>query len=604
MADAKHPGTVNDSIENASKLIKKSGSDAVSQGLVSKTEDSSLATVTRKKDSSTATLRRNLGQLASKAIGTDSDEVGAQAYESGRKIGWKAAKTSKAGAASVGRITAAAIKSRSIKAGAKATRDEAAEAVRRGKKSLKAGMKRKAGETAGRVIGTDSDELGAQAYETSRKLSWKAAKAGGRGAKRAAKKAKGLLGSLRSGKGALSSARKMSLAKSSRMMKSLKATQSALAAQAAATNGVRAAAARVLAAMISAITSILPVLLVAILAIIVIIVIVTLVITILGGSQKEKVSLDGMPDWVTYDLVLACLQAHEDYGYPAGALLGQMIIENGVAGSDLGDYHNYGGVKYSGNDYGGLITGSVQMLTGEYDYNGIYYSTYAAFAVFADDDAFMKYRCQYLLQQSNYTSVADYQTAIQNNDSELFLRALGEGGYYTASQDKYVASYRSLCEQYPLISELDSMTVAEFKERFAGSASGAATYSGGGEDYDNAEDWQKRIVDAAYSTGSTGDGWCAAWVTNVYSNAGMGSLSGNGNTILNGCSDPRTDFDNIKVGQILSAQYGYEGNGYGHTGIYVGNGIVRHQGSWLQDSTLDYWLSTYNGGWIIYGWPW
>lgn len=56
MADDKI-GTVNDGVENASKLINKSGNDAVSQGLVSKKQDSSLATVTKTKDSSLATVK-------------------------------------------------------------------------------------------------------------------------------------------------------------------------------------------------------------------------------------------------------------------------------------------------------------------------------------------------------------------------------------------------------------------------------------------------------------------------------------------------------------------------------------------------------------------
>ena len=54
-------------------------------------------------------------------------------------------------------------------------------------------------------------------------------------------------------------------------------------------------------------------------------------------------------------------------------MLGQMMIENGTSdeGSTLGrDYHNYGGVKYAGNNYGGLITGSVRLLTTEYTSTG------------------------------------------------------------------------------------------------------------------------------------------------------------------------------------------------------------------------------------------
>lgn len=171
-------------------------------------------------------------------------------------------------------------------------------------------------------------------------------------------------------------------------------------------------------------------------------------ISVVGGGaadeEQKSASLDGMPAWVTYDLVLACLNAHEQYGYPASALLGQMMIENGTSdsGSDLGRlYHNYGGVKYAGYDYGGLITGSVKMLTTEYSASGSAYKTYADFAVFKDDDSYMKYRCEHLYKQSNYTRVANYQKAIDTNNSELFLRALGEGGYYTASQDSYIAQY-------------------------------------------------------------------------------------------------------------------------------------------------------------------
>lgn len=130
-----------------------------------------------------------------------------------------------------------------------------------------------------------------------------------------------------------------------------------------------------------------------------------------------------MPSWVTYDLVLSCLKAHEEYGYPPSALLGQMMIENGTSdeGSDLGRlYHNYGGVKYFGI-IDGLITGSVSMLTTEY-INGRPVQMYCNFAVFASDAAYMKYRCEYLYKQPNYTSVPNFQKAIDEKNSELFLK--------------------------------------------------------------------------------------------------------------------------------------------------------------------------------------
>ena len=341
-------------------------------------------------------------------------------------------------------------------------------------------------------------------------------------------------------------------------------------------------------------------------------------ISVVGGGaadeEQKSASLDGMPAWVTYDLVLACLNAHEQYGYPASALLGQMMIENGTSdsGSDLGRlYHNYGGVKYAGYDYGGLITGSVKMLTTEYSASGSAYKTYADFAVFKDDDSYMKYRCEHLYKQSNYTRVPNYQKAIDTNNSELFLRALGEGGYYTASQDSYIAQYRSICQAYPLVAQLDSMTAEEFKNRY----SGTTLIPGGGQDYQSADQWQKDIVNACSQTPWPGANLCATWTTRVYARAGH-PVGGNGNTQLGNqgyganYSQKRatTDLSQIKVGMLISAQYGSNtpaGNAYGHVGIYIGDGKVMDSiYSGLRTISLSDWVSQNGRGWVVCGYPW
>lgn len=340
---------------------------------------------------------------------------------------------------------------------------------------------------------------------------------------------------------------------------------------------------------------------------VVVLLVVSLVLCIAGAAgeqERRNASMDGLPGWVTYDLVVACLEARDEYGYPASAMLGQMMIENGTSdeGSDLGRlYHNYGGVKYAGNDYGGLITGSVRMLTTEYTSSGAPYQTYANFAVFASDEAYMTYRCEHLYKQSNYTRVPEYQQAIEENDSELFLTALGLGGYYTAPTSEYIASYRSICEAYPLVPLLDTMTVEDFQNNYNGSFSG-------GEDYESAEAWQKRIVDACRSTPWPGSSLCATWVSNVYERAGFDRPYGNGNSILNGSSKTSTDFSAIEVGQILSAQASPTPAGrlYGHTAIYIGDGMVMESvNSGIQTQTLSEWVSYYRQyGWVKYGWPW
>lgn len=342
-------------------------------------------------------------------------------------------------------------------------------------------------------------------------------------------------------------------------------------------------------------------------------------ISVVGGGaadeEQKSASLDGMPAWVTYDLVLACLNAHEQYGYPASALLGQMMIENGTSdsGSDLGRlYHNYGGVKYYGDDAGGLITGSVRMLTSERTPGGGYYQTYANFAVFKDDDAFMKYRCSSaLLGNSRYTSLPDFQKAVKENNSELFLRALGEGGYYTASQDEYIAGYRGICAAYPLVAQLDSMTAEEFKSRYSGSN----LIPGGGQDYQSADQWQKDIVNACSSVPWPGASLCATWTTRVYAKAGH-SVGGNGNTQLGNQGyganyNPKratTDLSQIKVGMLISAQYGSNsaaGNAYGHVGIYIGDGKVMDSiNTGLRTISLSDWVSQNGRGWVVCGYPW
>lgn len=342
---------------------------------------------------------------------------------------------------------------------------------------------------------------------------------------------------------------------------------------------------------------------------IVVLLVVCLVLCVAGAAaeqERRNSSLDGLPDWVTYNLVVACLEARDEYGYPASAMLGQMMIENGTSdeGSTLGrNYHNYGGVKYVGNDYGGLITGSVRLLTTEYSSSGTAYQTYADFAVFASDDAYMTYRCEYLYKQSNYTSQPNFQKAIDENDSELFLQALGEGGYYTAPVSEYLANYRAICEEYPLVPLLDSMTIEEFQSSYGDS------FVGGGEDYDAAEDWQKRIVDACNRTPFPGNNLCATWVSNVYENAGFARPTGNGNSILNGSTTTSTDWSNIQVGQILSAQAAPTTMGrlYGHTAIYIGDGMVMESvsGAGVRTQSLSDWVGYYSQyGWVKYGWPW
>ena len=66
-----------------------------------------------------------------------------------------------------------------------------------------------------------------------------------------------------------------------------------------------------------------------------------------------------------------------------------------------------------------------------------------------------------------------------------------------------------------------------------GSSSGGGSYAGGTPQQTGGSGKQQAVVNACYSTPSPGQGWCAAWVTNVFRNAGVGYFGGNACDMFN-----------------------------------------------------------------------
>ena len=155
------------------------------------------------------------------------------------------------------------------------------------------------------------------------------------------------------------------------------------------------------------------------------------------------------------------------------------------------------------------------------------------------------------------------------------------------------------------------MTAEEFKNQY----SDTTLIPGGGQDYQSADQWQKDIVNACSQTPWPGANLCATWTTRVYARAGH-SVGGNGNTQLGNqgyganYSQKRatTDLSQIKVGMLISAQYGSNtpaGNAYGHVGIYIGDGKVMDSiYSGLRTISLSDWVSQNGRGWVVCGYPW
>lgn len=125
--------------------------------------------------------------------------------------------------------------------------------------------------------------------------------------------------------------------------------------------------------------------------------------------------------------------------------------------------------------------------------------------------------------------------------------------------------------------------------------------SGGGQDYNASDATQKAIVDAAKRTPSPGAGYCAAWVSNVYENAGLPRPGGNACCqYLSFCTS--TDRSQLKVGMVIGVQRSPTSNsnwcgghlGYGHVGIYIGDGKVMENVGHIATTDLDSWIA-YNG---------
>ena len=113
------------------------------------------------------------------------------------------------------------------------------------------------------------------------------------------------------------------------------------------------------------------------------------------------------------------------------------------------------------------------------------------------------------------------------------------------------------------------------------------------------------VISACYSTPSPGTGLCAAWVTNVFRNAGVGSFWGNADDLYYAWCGTSTS--NIQPGMIVAVNSSPDsaaGRIYGHIGIYIGNGTVMDNIGYIRTTTLSYWVSHYSAiatplcGWL------
>lgn len=188
-------------------------------------------------------------------------------------------------------------------------------------------------------------------------------------------------------------------------------------------------------------------------------------------SEAAKASLDGLPPYITVEMVEAALECQEKYGHPAGCTLAQIICE-----SDAGDHlsllaerdKNLFGIKWASSFLGcPEIAGKSSWATNE-EYGGQVVGIMADFTVFKGHRECIVFRSRVLLANSRYAGNALIQQAIAEKSSDKMAEGLKDAGYATSSD--YVASLKSAMDAYGL-RRFDGMSLEDFR---SGAANGDA----------------------------------------------------------------------------------------------------------------------------------
>lgn len=116
---------------------------------------------------------------------------------------------------------------------------------------------------------------------------------------------------------------------------------------------------------------------------------------------------------------------------------------------------------------------------------------------------------------------------------------------------------------------------------------------------------QQRAISSAKRTPSPGAGLCAAWITNLFANAGLGTWYGNACDMYDRyCVDSYEPA--LRPGMIVAVSshgHTWAGSIWGHVGIYIGDGKIMDNIGSIRTTSLSSWLSYY-GNRVPPRWGW
>lgn len=196
-------------------------------------------------------------------------------------------------------------------------------------------------------------------------------------------------------------------------------------------------------------------------------------------AEDKKRSMEGLPPYITYEMVEEAIRCQGEYGHPAGCTIAQIICESGQ-GETMSQLatrdHNLFGMKWASSFASAPeVAGKAGWTTQEEYTPGTFTTITAYFTVFKGDVECIRFRSRVFLQTSHYRNNVLIQQAITEHSSDRMAEGLKDAGWATSSA--YVDSLKSVMDTYNL-RRFDSMTVEDLESgALSADAIIAAAYS-------------------------------------------------------------------------------------------------------------------------------
>lgn len=273
-------------------------------------------------------------------------------------------------------------------------------------------------------------------------------------------------------------------------------------------------------------------------------------------NEANKATLEGLPPYITYEMVEEALACQEEYGHPAGCTIAQIICESGQ-GETMSQLatrdHNLFGMKWAASFASAPeVAGKSGWSTNEEYTPGQITTITAYFTVFKGDVECIRFRSRVFLQASHYKYNELIQAAIAEHSSDKMAEGLKDAGWATSSV--YVDSLKSAMDAYGL-RRFDSMSVDDFR---SGGLSGDAIVAAA-----------QSQLGVPYVWGGTTPGVgldCSGLTQYCYARAGI--------------SIPRNSEDQYRAGTKVPVSQASVGDVLyrpGHVAIYIGDDKYIHE---------------------------